>query len=150
MRKPQFIINNSLALGPEGSATLYKDTSLGRKHRSGNLKRKEITLFGYASPFFFLSRCVASDPASFLFLFIFFFGFGWWLFSYQGLIHFLKFISIIRTPTPYQAYLPTVAYLMSKQPIKRAEVQYHDKGNYHSTQIFLPFLWPRAHHVTCK
>ena len=72
MRKPQFIINNSLALGPEGSATLYKDTSLGRKHRSGNLKRKEITLFGYASPFFF---CLAALPATrqvfYFYLFIF-------------------------------------------------------------------------------
>ena len=25
-----------------------------------------------------------------------------------------------------------------------------DKMNYHSMHSFLPFHWPRAHHVTCK
>ena len=25
-----------------------------------------------------------------------------------------------------------------------------NKNNYHSMQMFLPFHWPRAHHVTCK
>ena len=113
-----FIINNSLALGREGPVTWYKDT-LGRKQRSGTLKGKEIILFGYASPFF-------SCLAALLVIQQGFFCVGWWLVSFQGLFNFIKFTSIIQTPAPYRAYVPTVTYLMSKQPSKREEVQYHD------------------------
>ena len=114
-----FIINNSLTLGREGLATGYKDTLLGRKQRSGTLKRKEINLFGWASPFFSCLAVLLVTQQGF-------FCVGWWLFSCQGLFYFVKFTSIIQAPAPYRAYVPTVTYLMSKQPSKRAEVQYHD------------------------
>ena len=114
-----FIINNSLALGREGLATWYKDTLLGRKQRSGTLKRKEIILFGYASPFFSCLAALLVTQQGF-------FCVGWWLFNCKGLFHFIKFTSITQAPAPYRAYVPTVTYLMSKQPSKRAEVQYHD------------------------
>lgn len=110
-----FIINNLLALGREGPVRWYEDSLLGRKQRSGTLKRKEIILFGYASPFFSCLAALLVTQQGF-------FCVGWWLFSGQGLFHFIKFTSTIQAPAPYRANVPTVTYLMSKQPGKRAEV----------------------------
>ena len=70
----------------------------------------------------------------------------------QGSKHLIKIFALRRTIIKgnfYSVLSKTTLFSANKVSFSLGECPFNN-NYYHSKQLFLPFHWPKAHHVTCK